>query len=172
MLSGCDMVMMSTGKEIQMPKPDAESLATLRGMLKPGDEVYCILRHVSSSGMSRVIDLVIPYRDFEHVYPTKMEECNDGETREVTDYTGKPRKRYTGRIRLRSIGWLAAKAMGDNFDRDRSGIKVHGCGMDMGFHLVYNLGRTIWPNGTPKPHGKRNGDPDRDGGYALKKVWL
>jgi len=52
------------------------------------------------------------------------------------------------------------------------GAIVGGCGMDMGFHLVYNLGRAVWPNGTKNPHGKRNGEPDRDGGYALKHRWL
>jgi hypothetical protein len=40
--------------------------------------------------------------------------------------------------------------------------------MDVCFAAVYNLGRTLWPNGTDKPHGTRNGTPDTDGGYALK----
>lgn len=125
-----------------------EALETLRKMLKPGDVVYTILRHVSSSGMSRIIDLVIP--------------CEDG--------TGKPE--------IRSIGWLAARAMDDNFANDRYyGIKVSGCGMDMGFSVVYNLGRTLFPQGfelAPEQHG-RNGDTsghDNDGGYALRQVWL
>lgn len=29
----------------------------------------------------------------------------------------------------------------------RDGIIMGGCGMDMGFALVYNLGRTLWPEG-------------------------
>lgn len=49
---------------------------------------------------------------------------------------------------------------------------VSGCGMDMGFAVVYNLGATLWPKGTKKPHGTRNGEPDSDGGYALKHRWL
>jgi hypothetical protein len=52
------------------------------------------------------------------------------------------------------------------------GLVVGGCGMDMGFALVYRLGRTMWPDGTSTPHGRRNGEPDRDGGYALKHRWL
>jgi hypothetical protein len=51
------------------------------------------------------------------------------------------------------------------------GIVVGGGGMDMGFALVYSLGRHLWPKGTPKPHGRRNGVPDSDGGYALKQEW-
>lgn len=55
---------------------------------------------------------------------------------------------------------------------DKGGLIVGGCGMDMGFHTVYTLGRNLWPKGTRKPHGTRNGAPDRDGGYALKHSWL
>lgn len=55
---------------------------------------------------------------------------------------------------------------------EKGGLIVGGCGMDMGFHTVYTLGRYLWPKGTRKPHGTRNGAPDRDGGYALKHSWL
>jgi hypothetical protein len=70
------------------------------------------------------------------------------------------------------ITWLVAKALGDKFDERHEGIGVGGCGMDFGFALVYNLGRALWPKGTAKPHGTRNGEPDRDGGYALRHEWL
>ena len=72
----------------------------------------------------------------------------------------------------RHIGRLAAVAMGDKYDHKRDGIKIGGCGMDMGFALVYNLGSVLWPRGTDKPHGRRNGEPDSSGGYALKHEWL
>jgi len=51
-------------------------------------------------------------------------------------------------------------------------IVVNGCGTDAGFSVVYNIGRAIWPDGTPEPHGTRNGQPDSDGGYALKHRWM
>ncbi len=80
----------------------------------------------------------------------------------------------------------------------RDGVIVGGCGMDMGFELVYNLARTLFPDGfgvpseggirpTSKEHaaqlvadGKtkfsgRNRDDsgwDNDGGYALKQEWI
>lgn len=60
---------------------------------------------------------------------------------------------------------LGASGKGD-------GVRVDGCGMDMGFSVVYNLGATLWPKGTDTPHGMRNGEPDSDGGYALKSRWL
>lgn len=55
---------------------------------------------------------------------------------------------------------------------DKGGIVCNGCGMDMGFDLVYALGRALWPLGTVAPHGTRNGQPDFDGGYALRHSWI
>jgi hypothetical protein len=53
-----------------------------------------------------------------------------------------------------------------------NGITINGCGMDMGFNLVYRLSSAMWPEGTKKPHSTRNGEPDKSGGYALKQRWL
>ena len=46
-------------------------------------------------------------------------------------------------------------------------LKTTGCGMDMAFQVIYNLGQAMWPDGTPEPHGMRNGEPDTVGGYAF-----
>lgn len=95
-------------------------------------------------------------------------------------------------------GWVA-NALG--LRRDDTGIIVTGCGMDMGFWLIYELSARMWPNG----HGcigegcpsndHNNGDRDytphgngmaphrrevtigadhwhRDSGYALRQRWL
>jgi hypothetical protein len=52
--------------------------------------------------------------------------------------------------------------------QDKHGAIVRkGCGTDLGFDTVYLAGCALWPNGTPEPHGTRNGKPDSDGGYAL-----
>ena len=58
-----------------------------------------------------------------------------------------------------------------------NGIKVSGCGMDMGFHLVYCLSRALYPAGFKLAKGAygRNGDTsgyDKDGGYALRQRWI
>ena len=72
---------------------------------------------------------------------------------------------------LRNIDSLSADAMG--YKRGKTGgLKVGGCGMDMGYHLVHTLGHYLWPNGTPEPHGMRNGEPDSAGGYALRHEWI
>jgi len=73
---------------------------------------------------------------------------------------------------LQDISSLVADALDMHIDPRHGGIRVSGCGMDMGFSLVYELGMVLWPNGTPEPHGMRNGEPDRIGGYALKQRWV
>lgn len=205
---------MSKSKAAQVATAADQALACaeLRKLLKPGDTVYTVLRHVSSSGMFRVIDLVIPYmrRDTVTVpatvaglklgavaYTTRhdahrafspgkvtalaadtveitYEAAAHAPASVATYLRGEVNFYKVGPARpaLRNIGYLAARAMGDKFDRDRQGIPVGGCGMDMGFHLVYGLGSRLWPKGTPKPHGRRNGEPDSNGGYALKHSWL
>jgi len=131
-----------------------EAVDQLRAILPPGSTVHTVLRHVSRSGMSRSISLVV---------------CDNGEPSDIT--------------------WLAVRAGLGRFDRDRGGIKVAGCGMDMGFSLVYDLGRTIYPDGhccsgpdcpsNDHSNGDRtyNGNGDwththADGGYALRHRWL
>lgn len=43
------------------------------------------------------------------------------------------------------------------------GLIIRGSGMDMGFKLVYTLGRELWPDGS---------GPDTNGGYVLKQQWI
>lgn len=114
-----------------------EAIGQLRKLLKPGGRVYTVLRHVSSSGMSRRIDLYT-IKGGQLVYLS-------GYVSKALDYRRHPRE---------------------------NGLVVSGCGMDMGFHLVYELGSVLWPKGTSKPHSTRNGEPDHSGGYALKQEWI
>ena len=75
-----------------------------------------------------------------------------------------------GEIRL--LDRLTAELTGRRIEDSHEGIVCGGGGMDMGFHVVYELGAAIWPDGTPEPHGTRNGTPDCDGGFALRHSWL
>ena len=105
------------GKMPEKMREKAESARYLKTILHPGDEVKTILRSCSRSGMSRRISLVVAV---------------DGDVQDIT--------------------WHAARAMGEavkqggNWVQDR-GLVVGGCGMDMGFHVVYNLSRTLFPDG-------------------------
>lgn len=131
---------------------EQEAKAELRKLLKPGDTVYTILRHVSSSGMFRTIDVVVirksEYKDARHsgYYP-------------------------------RNISYWVGLATDTKLSKKHEGLEVGGAGMDMGFHLVYNLGRVLYPKGfkhNAKTHA-RNGSTeprDNDGGYALNQEWL
>lgn len=81
--------------------------------------------------------------------------------------------------RICGITYSAAVALGEVQQNDSS-IRVHGCGMDMGFEVVYRLSRRLFPDGfKPRDAGNeygRNGtsadEVDKDGGYALKQRWL
>ena len=106
-----------------------ESVLALRKRLPRGTTIYTILRRVSRSGMFRVIDLRYISR------PNKKRGW----------------KQYIARVwdeRLSQISTLS-------FSRDSEGFNASGFGMDMGFHLVYNLGDAVY------------GD-----GYAFKHEWL
>lgn len=93
--------------------------------------VYTILRSVSASGMTRHLSLVVAGIG------------NDGAPA------------------LYDITYHAAKVLGDKL-QDHKGhrtIKVNGCGMDMGFHLVYELSSVLFAG------------QDR-AGYVLSHRWL
>lgn len=99
--------------------------------LNDTNTVYTILRGVSSSGMTSHISLVVA----------------------GLDNTGKPA--------LYDITYHASKVLGDKLT-ERDGhrvIKVQGCGMDMGFHLVYSLSSVLFAG------------QDR-AGYVLNHRWL
>ena len=120
----------------------SQEIARLKKWIKPGTVIYTKLESVSASGMSRRISVYA-------VHPAKKGEA----------------------ARIANITHAVANVTGDRVS-DKGGIIATGCGMDMGSAIVYAFGRGMWPKGTPKPHGSRNGAPDRDGGYALKHEWL
>lgn len=113
-----------------------QAVSDLRNLIKSGETVYTVLRHVSQSGMSRNIDLFV---------------IRKNQLRCITH----------------DVGTLLDMKQARN-----GGLTVSGCGMDMGYHIVYALGSAIWPKGTRKAHSTRNGKPDHDGGYALNHKWI
>src|SRR5258708_850662 len=113
-----------------------EAIAQLRKWIKPGDTVYTILRHVSRSGMQRQISVVV---------------LTTGDDGKIIDL---------------HPNWSVAKACGYRLNRGGShdAIIANGAGMDMGFDIVYNLGRVLFPDVTTDGHN--------DGGYSLNHRWL
>lgn len=99
---------MSTLKERERD----EAVASLREILKPGDTLYTVNRHIARSGMMRAID----------VY--KIDE-----TQPV---------------------WLsrqACRVTGYSFSEKYEAVRMDGCGMDMGFALVYAISQRLFPDG-------------------------
>lgn len=141
----------NSGRIPEAVERKADAAKYLKELLKPGDTVQTIIRHVSRSGMMRHISAVFNSQD---------------------------------------ITWYVAQVMEDK-RADDGGIKCGGCGMDMGFNLVYNLSRTLFCDGFTCPgencHSNQHYN-DRseamkrgnfagnqhtgDGGYALRQAWL
>jgi len=121
-----------------------EARTVLLKLLKPGTEVYAIVKRVSSTGMSRHIAILT---------------VKKGKIENITGWVSS----------LLEMKW-----------NDDGSLTVGGAGMDMGFHVVYSLSRTLWPDGfecpgegSCKSNDHSNGDGDYkphhhgDGGYAL-----
>lgn len=72
------------------------------------------------------------------------------------------------------LSYHVARALGLRLDDRKAGVYISGCGMDMGFELVYQLGAALWPGGDGKTITSRNGTTsvEKDGGYLLKQRWL
>lgn len=134
-----------------------EAVARLLKMIKPGDTVRTVLTYRSSSGMSRRIKVLVYSRD-------NLYKVNDGEN-------------------IRDISGLIADALGYRW-HDEGSVVVGGCGMDMGFHVVYSLSSVLFRDnfycvGERCPSNDHfNGDKNykrhkhSSGGYALRHQWL
>lgn len=48
---------------------------------------------------------------------------------------------------LRKITYYVARVGGYTIDQNHGGVKVGGCGMDMGFHVVYSLSSQLFRDG-------------------------
>jgi hypothetical protein len=126
---------------------EQEAIKTLLEDYKvvPGTKVFTKVTHVARSGMSRSIEAYLAIID-EHGVPG------------ITD-----------------ISWLIARLGIGTFDRKNGGVRMGGCGMDMTFALVYNLGRILYPKGFETWKGYWRNESlkfDTDGGYALRNVNL
>lgn len=115
----------------------AEAIAQLREWIKPGDTVYTILDNVSRSGMSRAIRVVL-------LSPagTGVESVAPGG--KVTDYV----RRDSIHCEATHPNWAVGKALGIRHwkrnGREQDALVVGGCGMDMGFSLVYELSSVLY----------------------------
>ena len=80
-------------------------------------------------------------------------------------------------------GWVS-KVLEYSRNKKHDGLTIGGCGMDMGFQLVYELSHALFPDGFTctgegcPSNDHSNGDRDYaphkhdSGGYALRQRWL
>lgn len=142
-----------------------------------------------TEALDRLRDMLTPgttvYTDVEHV-------SRSGMSRRISAYIVKDGS-------IVDITWLIARAGVAKLHRE-GGVTMGGCGMDMGFALIYNLGCALYPEGFPctgstgytktyrktkhprcmsdehvnapvAPHRKGLMHKGR-GGYALNQSWL
>jgi hypothetical protein len=112
----------------------SEAIERLRETLKPGDTVFTVLKHVSRSGMMRVIQLI---------------KMVDGEPR--------------------YLGYNAHLACGIAYDEKREGLRMGGCGMDMGFAAVYELSSVLFRGGFSCTGDKCPSNDHNNAYYATKE---
>lgn len=113
----------------------------------------------------------------DRVYTILLNVSRSGMSRHIDVVL--PIKHKDGTLGIYRISHLVADAL--DYRRAKDGaLVVGGCGMDMGFHVVYSLGSVLWGHGKESEAAKqgfitgRNGDtgPETDGGYLLKHSWV
>lgn len=110
---------------MRVAEADREAaLKALRKLCPPGSTIFTIVRHVSRSGMSRVIS--------SYVIRKNKPRWLDGLISKVLDY---------------------------HMHKHHEGLVVSGCGMNMGFHVVYSLSSALY-------------GAEKRGGYKLNQEWL
>ena len=138
-----------------------EAISTLKDLFKrSGYKAYTVLRHVSDSGMKRVISV--------YVIADNTPVCIDW---------------Y-----IEKLGLYKRTGVNDRHE----GLVAHGCGMDMGFDIVYNTSRAVFKDafychgkgdkngvGRCRSNDHSNGSNDyskkrlhSDAGYAVKQEWM
>ena len=117
---------MKTPKEKQRELEKAQLRKEIKKIIGKCRDIYCVLRHVSQSGMMRHIDFYI-FKNNRPIWLTSR-------IGQLLDYRQAP----------------------------SGSLKVGGCGMDMGFAVVYDLSSELYCN------KKYN----HDKAYRLNSNWL
>jgi hypothetical protein len=133
----------------------------LSELLEPGDVITTILTSVNPEGSSRTMRIAV-------VKPLCWQHDKTPYIRDIT------------RAVAHACGYRESV-------KDWKGLIAGGGGMDMGFSVVYSIGRVLFPDGVPctgnpgtcRSNDHHNGDNDytagkihKDGGYAFRAEWL
>lgn len=119
----------------------ADAIARLREWIKPGDTVYTILDHVSASGMSRAIRVVLASVDRRCIV------CGASIPNE-TVCPEHPLSAAVSTVSHSHPNYAVGRALGlrhwKRNGREQDALVIGGCGMDMGFHLVSELSHVLY----------------------------
>jgi hypothetical protein len=122
------------------------SLERLKSWIKKGDTLHTTVKHVSKSGMTRYITT-------RHLKPRAFAPVEN-----LTFVGEQP-------VQISNYDYHIARVLDLPEAPNYQGVKVGGCGMDMGFHLIYSLSRALFKD-------EPRGESDRDHGYWIKQEWL
>jgi hypothetical protein len=111
----------SDGREVSKVKylaaRKAYACAYLRKYLADGDRIWTIIDHVSRSGMSRRVQVLIPYVD-----------------------------ERTGKAAILDVPMYVNHALGATWNPDARGVHVKGCGFNVAQYVADNLAFALFGN--------------------------
>lgn len=135
-------------------KERLEAIEHLRTMIKPGDTVHTVLRHVSKSGMTRGIDVYFMpratyrYADANtHTDNLTLDDAMEFQ-RKQNGGTVTPMEQQPEPVWITAyVGKAIDSPQPMEYWRKSLGLKIGGCGMDMGFHVVNSLSYALYGEG-------------------------
>jgi hypothetical protein len=140
---------------------------------KEGDCLMKIDKQEQQDAINRLKEILKPG---DTIYTVVTHVSKSGMSRHIKAYALKDNQ-------LIWLNWYIEKILGWK-RADDDATKVDGCGMDMGFELVYTLSSKLFPNGyecigkkcpaNDHVNGDRNYEPHHhnDGGYAIIQKWM
>jgi|TARA_B100001094_G_scaffold204435_1_gene198353 hypothetical protein len=97
--------------------------------------------------IKEILQDMFPQGSTAYTFVTKV--APSGMSRHIL-VTGSGRKGH-----VQNVSWYIAELLDYKYKPDTRSVFVGGCGMDMGFHLVYSLSSVLY-----------------DDGYAIEQQWL
>ena len=143
------------------------------------------MKFTKAEQQEAIVALRLTIKPGDTLYTVVRHVSASGMTRSIDVYrlyveNGKAERQWLSRRVAVALGW--------GYDEQREAVKVGGAGMDMGFHLVYELGHVLFGD-TPWrctgkndcPSNEHNNPPypqpsrrvkHAGSGYALRQAWL
>jgi hypothetical protein len=109
----------------------------------------------AQASITRLKELLVPG---DTVYTVVTHVSRSGMLRHI-----KPLINHKGE--MVNVSWDVSRALDWPMNKDHDAVEVDGCGMDMGFHLVYSLSYALFRD-------LNQIDSRQQSGYLLNQRWL